>query len=393
MKIYYLCPDLGISVDGQKGASSHIRGFVNALKNQGHEITLITSVAAKQCALDVPMIVIPPPPFIEEFIGETNSRPFRALRHVFYNASIDHLLKELVAVERPDFIYERYSPFSAAGAIFCRKHQLPHVLEVNAPLADQGQKYRKQALQDACEFLEKTAFTQSGLLITLTEELKQWLISEGAPKDKVKVRPSGVDETLFIQDGPSYKSRFGEKIVLGFVGSLKPWHDIELLTHLFRALRQDPKYHLLVVGDGPMRRLVEPLAEESPDRVTLTGAIEQEEVPQYLRAVDIALAPYPEMDLFYFSPLKVYEYMAMGKAVIATKIGQLQTLIQDGENGRLVNLGDLQGWINAISHLAENKSQRHALGARAAQDMHQHHTWKKRAEQFMEIVNPYLVGG
>lgn len=390
MKICYLCPDLGIAVDGQKGASSHIRGFVGALKEQGHEITLLTSVPVKNCALDIPIRIIPPPAFIDGFAGDTSTREFRALKHVFYNSSIESVLQELVAKDPPDLVYERYSPFSAAGALFCRKQKLPHILEVNAPLADQGKRYRKQALQDASEFLEKTAFSQAGLLVTLTEELKEWLIAEGAPEKKVRVRPSGVDPQLFSQEGPSYKSRFGTKIVLGFVGSLKQWHDIDLLAKLFRKLSQDPRYHLLVIGDGPMRGVVEALAADLPNQVTLTGAIEQEEVPLYLRAVDIALAPYPEMELFYFSPLKVYEYMAMGKAVVATKIGQLKTLVKDGKCGRLVSLGDDEGWVKAISELADNPELRRKLGESAAQEIQRNHSWKKRAEEFTEILNSYL---
>lgn len=390
MKICYLCPDLGISIDGHKGASSHIRGFVNAMTRRGHKVFIVTSCPVKEGTLDVPVHVIPPPEIIEGILEEPDPRTYRALRHLFYNNAISTLLEELVAVEKPDFIYERYSPFSVAGSIFAKKRKIPHILEVNAPLAEQGKKYRKQALQDASELLELTAFHQAGMIITLTHQLKDWLINSGISPDKINVRPCGVDENCFSPIGPSMKDRFSGKIVLGFVGSLKPWHDIEMLVDIFRKLAYDPRYHLLVVGEGPMKKTLVPLAEEFPDRVTLTGAVDQEEVPQYIRAMDIALAPYPEMDLFYFSPLKVYEYMAMGKPVIATAIGQLEELIRHKENGWLAQANNINEWIEAIQYLASHPELRDKIGTVAAKEIREGHTWDKRAEYFIGLAKEFV---
>lgn len=390
MKICYLCPDLGIPIDGYKGASSHIRGFVNALTRRGHEVFIVTSCPVREGTLDVPVYVIPPPEIIEGILEKPDPRTYRALRHLFYNTTIDSVLEELVEAEKPDFIYERYSPFSIAGSVFAKKRRIPHILEVNAPLAEQGKKYRKQALQDASELLELTAFHQTGMIITLTHQLKDWLISSGISPDKINVRPCGVDEHCFNPTGPSVKDRFPGKVVLGFVGSLKPWHDIEMLVDLFRKLAYDPQYHLLVVGEGPMKKTLVPLAEEFPDRVTLTGAVDQEEVPKFIRAMDIALAPYPEMDLFYFSPLKVYEYMAMGKPVVATAIGQLEELIRHRENGWLAPAKDINAWIEAIHFLASHPELCKKIGTVAAKEIREGHTWDKRAEYFEKVAKEFV---
>lgn len=390
MKICFLCPDLGIPIDGHKGASSHIRGFVNALKRHGHEMSIITSRPVKEGTIDVPITVIPQPKIIEGILKNESPRTFRALRHVLYNCSIESLLENVIAKEKPDLIYERYSPFSVAGGIISKQNKIPHILEINAPLAEQGKRYRNQALQDASELLEISAFKQAGLLITLTKELKNWLIELGISEEKVKVRPCGVDEKLFHTNGESFRQEFEDKIVLGFLGSLKPWHDIELLASVFRKIARDPKYHLLVVGDGPMRKIINALSEELPGRVTCTGAIEQEDVPKYVRAMDIALAPYPEMDLFYFSPLKIYEYMAMGRAIIATGIGQINELIEDNKTGCLVPVGDEEAWIKTIKTLAKNSLSIKQLGQAAATEIRQNHTWEKRVQTFMNIVEEYL---
>lgn len=387
MKFCYLIPDLGISVDGQKGASSHIRGFVHALKNLGHEVMIVTTQPTDPHAADVPIHVIPSPSLVAGILPDLQPRTFRALRHLFYNSAIEGFLDKVIQDFKPDYIYERYSPFSFAGGISAQKHRIPHVLEVNAPLAEQGKKYRKQALQEAAEVLEVSAFTHSSLLITLTEELKEWLMGLGFSENKIAIRPCGVDPGLFNPEGPDFKEEFKGKIVLGFLGSLKPWHDIPLLAELFPYLAKDPRFHLLVVGDGPMREVVQKIADAYPGRVTLTGAIAQEHVPAYVRTMDIALSPYPDLDLFYFSPLKVYEYMAMGKAIIATGIGQIRSLISHGKNGFLVAPHDVQGWVKAIYQLVEEPTLQATFGKKVREEIVLNHTWQKRAEAFVSTLD------
>lgn len=390
MRICYLCPDLGISVDGHKGASSHIRGFVRALKKKGHDVVIASSNSSKDGAIEVPVLQMKEPAILSAIIKEDNPRAYRALRHIFYNVAVEEVLHRAVSLYEPSLVYERYSPFSFAGGAFCKRFDIPHILEVNAPLAEQGKVYRKQSLQEASELIEKTAFQNAGLIITLADELKEWVVSLGISDSKIHIRPCGVDSYLFNPVGESYRNRFNEGVILGFVGSLKPWHDIELLSNLFRILSKDPKYHLLVVGDGPLRKVVNSLAHELPGRVTCTGALDQEEVPKYIRAMDIALAPYPLMDLFYFSPLKAFEYMASGKAVIATGIGQLKQLIEPGVNGFLVPPGSIEDWVRIVNGLANDAVLRKRLGEAAAKSIQNCHTWDIRACAFEKIVESYF---
>jgi len=387
MKFCYLVPDLGIPVDGQKGASSHIRGFVNALKDLGHEVLIVTSKPVKEGTIDVPIYVIEQPNLIQGILKEQEPRTFRALRHLMYNTAVEKILQKIVQTEKPDVIYERYSPFSFAGSFFSKQRGIPHILEVNAPLAEQGKIYRKQALNEAADLLELTAFHHSSLIITLTHQLKEWLVSLGVAEDKVHVRPCGVDAERFHPNGPNFSHQYVDKVVLGFVGSLKPWHDLEMLAKIFPLLAQDPRFHLLVVGDGPSRKIVQAIKDRYPERVTVTGAVIQEEVPHYIRTMDIALSPYPNLDLFYFSPLKVYEYMAVGKPIIATGIGQLNELIQNGENGLLVPPNQPQAWVDAIRYLVDHPHQGKAMGALAREQVELEHTWEKRGKTFLNIVN------
>ena len=198
--------------------------------------------------------------------------------------------------------------------------------------------------------------------------------------------PNGVDADLFTPVGEAYRNGFEGKCVVGFVGSLKAWHGLDLLAEAFRRLAADPRYHLLVVGQGPQAKLIESLREELPGRVTQVGAVPHAEVPKYLRAMDIAVAPYPPLEKFYFSPLKVLEYMATARAVVATRIGQLKELVRSGETGVLVEPGDPEALAQAIRSLAVDESLRRGLGHAAAEETWRAHRWTARAATILDRI-------
>ena len=174
--------------------------------------------------------------------------------------------------------------------------------------------------------------------------------------------------------------------MVGFVGSLKPWHGIEVLADAFRVLAEDPRFGLLVVGDGPRADVVDDLAHELPGRVTFVRGVPQSEIPAQMRAMDVAVVPYPPQEPFYFSPLKVFEYMATGRAVVASRIGQLDELVRDGDTGLLVPPGDVRALARAVRRLADDDGLRASLGANAAAEARRVHTWTHRASAIVELV-------
>jgi glycosyltransferase involved in cell wall biosynthesis len=161
---------------------------------------------------------------------------------------------------------------------------------------------------------------------------------------------------------------------------------LDVLARAFARLAENPRYHLLVVGDGPEREVVRSLEERFPGQVTLAGAVPQSEVGSYLRAMHVAVAPYPRLDRFYYSPLKVLEYMAAGRAIVASRIGQLQALIEHGHTGVLVQPGDDEMLAGAIDGLAEDERHRRALGMAAARCAWSGHRWTHRAEEILRVA-------
>jgi len=176
---------------------------------------------------------------------------------------------------------------------------------------------------------------------------------------------------------------------VGFVGTLKPWHGLSILVQAFARLHcQDPHTRLLVVGDGPERpNLVADLSARGLlSAAHFSGAVPVCAVPGFLASMDIGVAPYPQTSNCYFSPLKVYEYMAAGLAVVASRVGQLSELIEDGRNGLLTPPGDAIALADALDRLRRAPTLRRRLGTTARKVVLQQHTWEQVVRQVMALA-------
>ena len=386
MKICYLCPDLGIPIDGHKGASAHVRGLLKAFREEGHKLRVITGAMYENNSIGVPVMSVAGPAITQSPFLYTNKRMGRALRHLWTNVAIENVLEELIEDFMPDLIYERYSPFGIAGGIIARHRNIPHVLEVNSPLAREGTQYRNQALPEVAGELEVSAFTATTRIIAVSDALRDELVEAGVNAAKVTVIPNGVDISLFGEPAVGRVPKFKEKFVIGFVGSLKPWHGIEILAEAFRELASDSRFHLLVVGDGPSADVLEKLEQDVPDQVTRIGAVPHEDVAGYMQAMDVAVAPYPRLDHFYFSPLKVLEYMAAGRVVVASDIGQLAYLIRNNETGILLPPGDCSALVDTLRNLIENRERCKQFGLAAAAEARKYHSWSQRAKEILKSI-------
>jgi len=180
------------------------------------------------------------------------------------------------------------------------------------------------------------------------------------------------------------------KFIVGFVGSLRPWHGLDTLSEAFRQLACDQRFHLLIVGGGKgvqaVQAMLQGLAAELPERVTFVGAVPHDMIPSYLGAMDVVVAPYTPLPHFYFSPLKVIEAMACGKTVIASRLGQLTRIIDHGRTGVLIPPGDAEALASAIRDLADDPAKNSRLGQEAARQALAHFTWERAARQILELA-------
>ena len=409
MKILYLCSDHGIDLTGLKGASIHVRSFVRALTELGHEVAVIgTKVSSPESfqamtgatALSAPLTAQNRALLREikagnSLVGRGPSRGRDVVR-ASHNTEFFRVAEECAGRLLPSFIYERYSLWGTAGRRLARKRSIPLVLEVNSPLAYEEQKYRGAADSPLARWAERRIWRRADLLVAVSEALRDHFEKAGVSPEKVRILPNAVDTGLFragLDDG-SLRSRLNldGRFVVGFVGSFKAWHGVDFLLQAFARLRrEDAAYHLLLVGDGPMRAALEEETRrlDLQEAVTLVGNVPHEEVPRYLALMDVAAAPYPALEDFYFSPLKLYEYMAGGRAVVASRIGQVAEVVADGLTGLLYEPGDQEGLIGCIQRLRADPNLRRDLGQKARMAGSKN-TWRQNAERVVGWVEAWL---
>lgn len=371
MKIAYLNADPGVPVFGTKGCSVHVQEVVRAMLKRGAEVHLFASrLGGESGANFSPLQIHPLPPLPK---GDPAARETAALAG---NDALRAALERESASGSFDLIYERYSLWSCAGLEFAAEHGIASVLEVNAPLIEEQASHRSLHNREGAEEVARRAFRSARIITAVSRDLGQILEAHPAARGKVRVVPNAVTPERFL-NAPPTRARDQDDFVIGFVGTLKPWHGLTTLLESFAQLAQQTgAARLLIVGDGPERERLdrEVAARHLENRVHFTGAVSPDEVPGLLASMDVAVAPYPPLTNFYFSPLKLYEYMAAGLPIVASRIGQIEEVIQHEVTGVLVPPGDAIALTIALHELQLHPARRVRLG-RAAREIVQRHTW------------------
>ena len=340
MRIAYVLADTGNPIGGRKGASVHAQEMIRGFSSLGHEVEIVCARAKDRDGLEgIPLIEVDPISGQASRAGEkTESVTPTAEKEARYVAVAERVTEAIVQRHREqpfDAIYERYALWSAAGVCAGQRLGIPVAVEVNSPLRLEQQAYRRLESADTAARIERQVFAGADAVIAVSAEVAHYVASQGARRQNVHVIPNGVDTERFHPAiTPIANAKLTGKPVIGFTGSLKPWHGLEGLLESFRTLApRFPDAQLLIVGEGPMRGWIEGFAAGSAlaDRIHLTGWIEHAELPHYVAAMNVAVAPYPELDGFYFSPLKLFEYLAAGRPIIASAIGQITEILEATE--------------------------------------------------------------
>jgi glycosyltransferase involved in cell wall biosynthesis len=338
---------------------------------------------------------------LDKFLGMKTRLP-QELRNLSYNLTLYERARDYLLLCNVDFVYERYALFSFAGIRLARELGVPHILEVNAPLAYEQEKMRGLEIKELAREMERRIFCETDRVIAVSGRLQEYAVSCGVAESRIHVLPNAVDPQRFAPHRPAAQQRdktvraqyqLESKHVIGFVGSLKPWHGTETLLEAFRRLHATAaNTHLLIVGDGPAREELEKYTHTHglEGAVTFTGNVSYDDVPQYLAAMDIAVAPYVANENFYFSPIKIFEYMAMGKPVVAGKIGQVEEVIADGETGLLFAPGNIDQLAAALARLVDDSPLCRCLGEKAGTWVLQERTWEHNAWQVIAIANELM---
>jgi glycosyltransferase involved in cell wall biosynthesis len=381
MRLLYVSADPGVPVFGHKGASVHVRELVTALSAEGARVAIASPrICPEGDGLEVGVDLVELPPVIaSDHIREATLR-----------AAIDRQAEQLLRFAEqyePEAVYERYSLHSQAGANVAKTLGVPYFLEVNAPLRDEERRFRSLSHPKLAVESEAYVYGSAERIFVVSVALADSLLRDGVDARKVEVMWNGVrPERFSVHHGGGPKD-----FVVGFAGSLKPWHGIEVMVDAVRRAGADSaNLRLEVVGDGPCARALGRL-RLSRTRYTMHGARPHAETLRILSSWDVGLAPYvAATPTFYFCPLKVLEYMAAGVCPVASDLGDIPSLLGDGECGFLVPPGDATALASTLVELAEDRARAAAVGARARSRALTFFSWRRNAIRILDSLQSHL---
>lgn len=363
-------------IQSRDGQSVHVEEMVAALRAAGAEVRVVG------------------PGFYEQagFGGE--SRLVARLRRLLpgalaelaelaYNFPAYLRLRRACREFHPDLIYERYNLFYLAGALIARRHGVPFFLEVNAPLAFERARFGGLRLARLAHALEARVWRAADRVFAVTGVLGDMIARKDVVPTRIVITPNGIDPAAFP---PMPENAAPERpIVLGFVGFVRDWHGLDaVITEMARA--PDQPLSLVVVGDGPARTALENQAETLgiSNRVRFTGLIGRAGIPKEIGAFDIALQP---RVVAYASPLKIFEYMAAKRAIIAPDQPNIREILEHERTALLFDPAQPDAMWQAILRLAADPLLRQQLGAAAYAEIgRRHYTWAGNAARILALA-------
>jgi len=351
------------------GQAVHIDEMVGNLRALGHEVLVVGPAIAAAEAGDAPVAMGAKVGWVHRAKRVAPAALYE-LAELAYNAvAIPRLLRAARAF-RPDVVYERYNLYQLAGAVARRRLRIPLLLEVNSPLAEERRAHGTLRLARLAAWAEGTAWRNADAVLPVTRVLAGHVEARGVPAARIVVNSNGVDVEHFtnVPSTSEAKERLGlaDRLVVGFTGFVRDWHGVDRVIEWLARPGPGAGAHLLLVGDGPARAGLEALATKLGvrDRFTCTGAVDRSRIPALVAAFDVALQP---AVVPYASPLKLFEYLAAGKPVVAPRMPNLEEIVTADESVLFFAPDDRDGLGRALDRLAQEPAlrERLAAGARA----------------------------
>jgi len=382
----YLRTDLSFGVRAG-GMVAHVAGVVNELDRFTAPVQVLTTDDIPTLRPGIEAGLVAP----REAFWNFKELPTFMLNDAFVTAA-----EAATAGRRTAFVYQRYSLNNYAGIRIARRLGVPFVLEYNGSEVWMGRNWsrplRHEALSRRIEMLN---LSSADLIVVVSRAMRDDVVARGIEPDRVFANPNGVDIDRYRPDidGRAIRARhrLDGAFVVGFIGTFGPWHGAEVLAEAFvRLLQADPArrrtLRLLMIGDGarlPAARDIL-IAGGAIDAAVFTGLIAHEDGPAHLAACDVLASPHvpnPDGTPFFGSPTKLFEYMAMGKPIVASDLDQIGEVLDDHRTALLVRPGDASALAQALAEVAGDADLRTALGEAARQEATARYTWRAHTQR------------
>ena len=365
------------STDG--GEVIHIRELVEALRVLGHDIVMSGPVDLDNAKASQPLksalkVRQALPGALSDLIEFSLSLP------IFFV-----LLAKYVR-HRPDIIYERANLFSVAAAALKRFTGCTLLVEVNAPLAIERAQYKRLSLRALAKWSEEVVWRSADYVLPVTSALGKIVREAGVPAERIVVIPNGVRTDDFaVHAGAKTELGFGEEVTMGFVGYPREWNHLEYVVELL-ADDDFANVRFVIVGDSPAISSIRELAKSLhvDQRITFVGAVPRGRIPYYVSGFDIAVQPGVTP---YASPLKIVEYMALKRAIVAPDLANIRELLTDGQTASLFTPGDIRAFRSSLLKLLRDPLLRQQLGNAACEKIRKgDFTWAANAMRIVQLV-------
>ena len=386
-RVAYIRSDFWLKDSSPNGAVAHTEGVVNSLVKQGYEVDIISTY---------PMSFIRQSRSFHVCTPDGWTTGISELEEMEYNRQLFNFLKK--TDEKPDIVYQRYGRNNYAGLMYARYLGVPFVLEYNGSEIWMSKNWtRPLRYESVTEGIESCVLTHADLVVGNAEAFRKELLSRGVERSRILIIPNGVDPDRFTPSilGTEIREKLGiknQEIVVSFVGSFGPWHGAEILAKTIPIVTsQNPNVRYLFVGEGGRLNAVKQIVSDSgvSGRVLFVGFVDRMVVSEYLGASDILVSPQvpnPDGTPFFGSPTKLFEYMSMGKAIIASDLDQIGSLLTSQENAVLISPGSVSQLADAILALANDPVMRARLGSSARDAVVRNYSWDRHVQCILEKI-------
>jgi glycosyltransferase involved in cell wall biosynthesis len=368
------------------GSVGHTSGVIGGLEAAGARVEVVSS--DRLHGVEAPIRVVPPEHWFDGALKEAEE--------LAYNLPFLRAALTTARDLRPRAIYQRFTAFNVVGVVLSRLLRVPLVLEFNSSDVWKGRNWGEFRLLGLATLGERVNLAGADRIVVVSRVLRDDLVAAGVPERKIVVNPNAVDPARFRPELPSGDARhrlgLNGQTVVGFSGTFGVWHGIPTLAEVLpRVAEARPDVRFLLIGDGPLRPMLDAVTATAglEERVVRPGLVPHEQMPELLAACDILLSPHGKQAdgrEFFGSPTKLYEYMAAGRAIVASRVGQIGDVLRDGETALLIPPDDSSALEGAIVKLVDDRELRDRLGRAARVAAETEHTWRRNAERVLAAL-------
>jgi glycosyltransferase involved in cell wall biosynthesis len=369
-----------------------MREVISGFRKRGHEVTpLIMGGLTMNDAQDIEFNHSPLKQLARKIIPIQIWNWMKDRKLKKFDIECENILSEAITAKKPDLIYERGYYMMTSGLEQAARHKVPIIIELNAPYPQEkidleGNRFSQRAGDNA----EYRQVSEAKRIVVVSSDLKKYLCDKhSAQPEKILVTPNAVNLEDFEPRPESVETLQGElgfkpgEQIIGFVGSIFPYHGVDKLIQAFESLSKSrDQLKLLVVGDGEILPQLKQSVLDSglSEKVVFTGNVKHREVPLYIAVMDITVMPTSN---WYGSPVKIFEYGAMGKVVIAPDNGPVNDVMKNGDTGILITNGQ-NNLVDALKNAIDHRDKSLEMAKKFQNQVRQNHTWDEVAKSILD---------